>query len=160
MNVLQWIDSIMLSLISFIASDEKKKESLHQFGKFVIIGFINTGIDFGIYYLLTRHTPYFNSETNYKYIANVIGFVCAATCSYLANRYWTFTKTTSISVSEASKFYLITAMGLGINSLLFAFFVKTFGLHDILAKAIATVFVILWNFILQKIWVFSSTKNK
>ncbi len=150
----------MLYVISFVVTSEKKRESLHQFGKFALIGVVNTAIDFGVYYILTRYTAFFDVATSKKYIANVIAFIFAATCSFFANRMWTFNRTTSATVGEVTKFYSTTVMGLVLNSLLLALFIKVFALHDLVAKAVATVFVILWNFILQKLWVFTPAKNK
>ena len=55
-----------------------------QFIKFCLVGGSGVFVDFGITWFF-KEICHIN-----KYIANSIGFVCAATSNYLLNRIWTF----------------------------------------------------------------------
>jgi putative flippase GtrA len=55
-----------------------------KFIKFCIVGFSGVFVDFGITWLAKERL-----RAN-KYLANSIGFICAASSNYLLNRNWTF----------------------------------------------------------------------
>lgn len=59
-----------------------------QFGKFAVIGFTNTSVDFGILNLLIAFTGYVNGA-GYAWI-KVAAFVAALLSSYVLNKFWTF----------------------------------------------------------------------
>ncbi len=131
-----------------------KNETLNQLFKFGVIGVVNTAIDFIIYYVLTRYTAFFDPETSRRYLANVIGFMSGATFSFFANKLWTFKHFSRPTVQELSKFYGTNVAGLIINTVLFGLVIKLFAAHDLVAKIVATIVTIIWNFVLQKFWVF------
>ncbi|MBA3550594.1 GtrA family protein [Patescibacteria group bacterium] len=154
MFILNILDAIALWFISLVTKSPKKQEALHQFFKFGMIGVVNTVIDFIIYYLLTRYTEFFDPETARRYLANVIGFMTGATFSFFANKWWTFKHFYRPTVGEISKFYGTNVTGLILNTVLFGLAIKLFAVHDLVAKIFATIFTIIWNFVLQKFWVF------
>lgn len=59
-----------------------------QFGRFVVIGFTNTAVDFGILNLLIAYTGYVNGG-GYAFI-KVFAFLAALVSSYILNKFWTF----------------------------------------------------------------------
>ncbi|MCX6797949.1 MAG: GtrA family protein [Candidatus Falkowbacteria bacterium] len=125
-----------------------------QFVKFALIGVLNTLIDFCLYFLLTRYIPFFSYRSPNLYLANGLSFLSATTFSFFANRFWTFAITKKPSVTEAGRFYIITLSGLFINSLFLYIGIKILNINDLLAKAIATIFYVLWNFGFLRTWVF------
>ncbi|MDQ3076432.1 MAG: GtrA family protein [bacterium] len=157
--MLNALDKIALLLISFVTKSPQKQNVLHQFFKFGAIGVINTALDFGIYFFLTRYTDFFDVMTYKKYIANIISFFTAATFSLFANRLWTFARVDRIGLSEALKFYSTNVTAIILNSALLLAFIKLFALHDLVAKLLATVVTIFTNFFLQKFWVFKAQKK-
>lgn len=129
-------------------------KALGQFFRFSVIGLINTGLDFGLYYILTRGLIISNFFSLNIYLANIISFVFATTFSFFANRRWTFSVSKKLSFPEVGRFYFATLSGLAINSFFLFLGTEILNLNDLIAKAAATVFYVLWNFILLRHWVF------
>jgi len=127
------------------------KEIFSQFIKFAIIGCINTSVDFAVYIGLTRFAPFFEDQI---YLANACAFIVAATLSFFANRTWTFGQTTRPRVSEAIKFYSTTGTGFLLNTSILFIFVSVLNSYDLLGKVVATGVTMMWNFLLNKFWVF------
>lgn len=134
-------------------------KTFHQFLRFACIGVANTLIDFLLYYLLTRSVPFFHYETGAKYSANIISFFAGATFSFFANRLWTFKQASPVSMGELTRFYSTNISGVLLNSSILLVGIKLFGVHDLVGKAIATIGTVMWNFTLQKFWVFKSSKK-
>ncbi len=112
-----------------------------KFIKFGIVGFSGLFIDFGITYLAKEklNIP--------KYVANAIGFIMAATSNYFLNRVWTFQSKNPEVMVEFTEFFLISLIGLGINTLLLWILVSKFKVNFYLAKVFAIGFVTIWNFL-------------
>ncbi len=134
---------------------------LLQFGKFFIVGITNTGIDFAVYNFLMWLT---GINKGFPIIAfAAISFVSALINSYLLNKYWTFKdKGKTKDPAQFVKFFSVAFVGLILNTSII-YFITTilnpmFGLSPVLwanfAKAIATGFVLFWNFIGFKFFVF------
>ena len=81
-----------------------------KFLKFGVVGASGIVIHGGLLYLL-RDVVGIN-----QFLANVIGFVAAASSNYVLNRVWTFrSRETQVGV-EYLKFILVSVVGLGINT--------------------------------------------
>lgn len=86
------------------------KNLILKFIKFGIVGASGMVVHFGVLYLF-REVVGLNS-----FVANTIGFICAATTNYILNRIWTFrSHETQVGV-EYLKFILVSVIGLGINN--------------------------------------------
>ena len=121
-----------------------------QFMRFAVVGLINTGIDYLIYWSLTRYVDFFEDE---KVFATSIAFIVAATNSYFMNKAFTFRDKSKEYGSQYIKFFVVSLVGFGINALIFWALLQT-GLFDILAKVLTTGVVLIWNFIANKLWTF------
>ena len=150
----QRIDGVLYRIASFAFRAEHRRRSGHQFLVFGMIGVVNTAIDFAVYTYLTRTTEIFNYHTNGKYLANVISFAVATTFSYFSNRSWTFRRKRRPSAGEAARFYAATLAGLAVNTGALFLFVTYGEANDLLAKLFATACSLVWNFFLNKTWVF------
>ncbi|MBU1292201.1 GtrA family protein [Patescibacteria group bacterium] len=133
---------------------------IKQFSKFVVIGFINTALDFAILNLLMWWTGIYSGS--WIILLNIVSFSIAVFNSYFWNKYWTFKDKDKIEAKEFSQFVIVTLIGLAINSSII-FGVTTlispmFGLSPELwanlAKAAATGFSLIWNFAGYKFFVF------
>ena len=132
-----------------------------QFSKFVLIGFLNTGIDFAILNLLMWQTEIYSGK--YIILLNAIAFSVAVTNSYFWNKFWIFrAKETDKKAGEFAQFVAVTLVGMAINTTI-VYSVTTlvspmFGLSvefwANLAKAAATGISLVWNFIGYKFIVF------
>ncbi len=128
------------------------RPTVRQFVKFVIVGFTNTVLDFGIYVALTRLSEFWREHYLW---ANVIAFSIAVVNSYIWNRRWTFRNTQRAIHIQFAKFALVSIVGLGLNEAVLALLVSAAGFYDIAAKAAAVAVVTVWNFAANRFWTFS-----
>lgn len=139
-----------------------------QVGKFVAVGFLNTAIDFGVLNLLS----YLSGVTAGFIIGgvNIPGFIVAVSNSYLWNKFWVF-KSESGEGPPAGRaglfhdfpiFFAVSAVGLLLNSgmviLITTFVSPPFAVGAEawlnIAKVVATVVSLIWNFLGFKFLVF------
>ena len=141
---------------------DRLKKLIKQFSKFVIVGGINTGIDFLILNLLI-HLTGINSGPE-LFLLNSTSFSIAVINSYFMNKRWTFQDKTKIEQVpiKFSAFFIISVIGLIINGLILTsittYIPAPLGLSAVLwaniAKLMATGFSLIWNFIGYKLFVF------
>ena len=145
---------------------------VRQFGKFVIVGVINTGVDFLVLNIEIKITGITSGGS--IFILNAISFSIATVNSYFLNKFWTFQdKGQTGQTAKFSQFLAVSFVGIVINSaivyLMTTFITPFFGISAILAlvagknvnqlwanvtKLAATAISLIWNFIGYKIWVF------
>ncbi|MCF6170129.1 MAG: GtrA family protein [Bacteroidales bacterium] len=116
------------------------KTFVFKFLKFGVVGFSGVFVDFGITYLCKEklHIP--------KYVANAIGFTTAATSNYYLNRIWTFKSTNPEVMVEFTGFFVISLIGLGLNTLILWLLVSRLKMNFYFAKIFAIGAVTIWNF--------------
>ena len=134
----------LFSIASFF-----EKAFLLKFLKFCVVGFSGTAIDFGLTWLCKEifKIP--------KFIANAIGFVVAATNNYILNRLWTWGSTNDHVAVEYTKFFAVSLIGLGLNTLILFIFHEKLKLNFYVSKVIATGFVMVWNFLANNYFTFA-----
>jgi len=128
--------------------------------KFILVGILNTAIDFGALNLLILLTGITGGWAIVP--LNTISFLCAATNSYFLNKFWTFKVRGGVVSREFSKFLLISAIGIGINtgivaagtSLVYPLFGLSPKIWVNLIKVLATAVSVTWNFVGSKFIVF------
>jgi putative flippase GtrA len=135
---------------------------IKQISKFVVVGFINTGIDFAVLNALMFSTKIYSGK--WLILFNSISFTAAVINSYFLNKYWTFKSKDSkeSKTKEFSQFLIISIIGISINDAivygLATFTSPLFGLPKELwtniAKIFATLASMTWNFIGYKFVVF------
>ncbi|MFA4999486.1 MAG: GtrA family protein [Parcubacteria group bacterium] len=136
------------------------KKLLVQFGKFAVVGLLNTAIDFGVLNLLIFVTGVREGIT--IFFLNGISFAIATANSYLWNKYWTFRDRESVRVFQIGQFLVISAIGAVLNSgivyLISTFVSPLFNLSPAvwvnMAKILATGVSFIWNFAGYKFVVF------
>ena len=131
---------------------ELGNRSIVEFFKFSFIGVINTTIDVGLYFILTR----FSFMDNIILVKGITYFT-GTMFSFFANRFWTFSKYSTINMLEVGRFYAAGAIALSINISAMYVLTKIFSVHDGIAVFIATIITIGWSFTSMKFWVYSST---
>ncbi len=142
--------------------EESRKKLFAQIYKFVIIGALNTAIDFGVLNLLMWWTGIYSG--NWIILLNMISFSVAVTNSYFWNKYWTFKakEEGENRIKEFSQYVAVTLVGLVLNTaavyLITTFIPPMFGtskeLWANLAKVVATGISLIWNFLGYKFIVF------
>ena len=83
---------------------------LERFVKFCVVGGSGVFVDFGITYVAKEWL-----RLN-KYVANSLGFACAATSNYILNRIWTFSSTDPHITQQYLRFIGFSLIGLAINN--------------------------------------------
>ena len=86
--------------------------------------------------------------------ASACAFVGAALTNYVLNSTITFRDRRSTSWPLA-KFFVISSVGLGLNSLFMAAILNIFHVHYLVAQGAATAMVLLWNFSGNFLWAFA-----
>lgn len=119
-----------------------------KFIRFCIVGGSGVFVDFGITWLF-KELLRFN-----KYIANALGFLCAATSNFFLNRMWTFAGTEGDTGTQYLRFLLISVIGLGINSLTVFLLHGKIKWNFYLSKLLATGVVTFWNFFMNYLFNF------
>lgn len=135
--------------------------SFVQFGKFAAVGLSSTAIDFGILNILSLATG-----VTAGFIlggVNIPGFGVAVINSYFWNKFWTFKVGREGGLfHDFPKFLAVAVVGLVLNSgiVIFAttYLQPLFSLsaqsHLNIAKVMATLLVLVWNFLGFKFLVF------
>ena len=116
------------------------KELWIKFLKFGVVGFSGVFVNFGV-------TWFFKEVCKLnKYLSNVLGFVFAATSNYLLNRWWTFQSTNEQIGTEYARFFLVSLVGLGIDTLTVYLLNGKLKWNFYLSKVFAIIASSLWNF--------------
>lgn len=84
----------------------------------------------------------------------MIAMACATVNSYLWNAFWVFRTTRTDHHVLISKFLVISTSGFIIYTYLFSVLVH-YGFYDIAVKIALTVFLVIWNFVGNKWWVYT-----
>lgn len=139
----------------------KENKFFMQFGKFFIVGILNTGLDFAVLNFLMWMTQTYKGTS--IVIFGTISFSVAVTNSYFLNKYWTFgDQSKAQAPQQFIKFLSVSIGGLILNNSII-YFITTlvnpiFGLSPVLwanfAKVVATGVVLAWNFAGYKLFVF------
>jgi putative flippase GtrA len=96
-----------------------------QFMKFILVGFLNTVVDFGILNLLM---VIFRVYAGWPFsLFKTISFSCAVTNSYFLNKFWTFQKEDKAKIQEFSRFLVISIIALLTNVSLASLLVNKIG---------------------------------
>ena len=129
-----------------------------KFVKFGVVGASGAIIDFGL-------TAFCKGILGVpELLANAIGFTLAATSNYFLNRVWTWRSMSKSVGIEYAKFFFVSLIGLGLNSLI-VFLLKdvsiipcfvdtTLDWNFWVAKVIATAVVMVWNFLANNFFTF------
>ncbi|MCL5004332.1 MAG: GtrA family protein [Patescibacteria group bacterium] len=135
---------------------------IKQISKFIVVGVVNTGIDFAILNALMFSMKIYSGK--WLILFNSISFTAAVINSYFMNKYWTFKaqNTEDSKAKQFSQFLIISVIGISINDAivyaLATFTSPLFGLSAQMwtnaAKIIATLASMAWNFIGYKFIVF------
>lgn len=132
---------------------------LRQITKFIIVGGVNTFLDFAVLNFLIASSGV-AAGLNFSFFKG-ISFLVAGTNSYFWNKYWTFESTTKKEL-EFIQFIVISAIGLFINVGVASFIVNNIGAPGAVSPAlwanigalIAVAASLVWNFLGYKFIVF------
>lgn len=133
-----------------------------QFGKFFVVGGLNTFLDLGILNFLILIT---NITEGYLFsVFKAVSFIITVINSYLWNKLWTFNKREGSFVL----FFMVVTGSFLINVGVASFLVNVVGapegispkVWDNIAALSSVVFVLTWNFLGMKFFVFKKSAAK
>ena len=138
------------------ASSPFPAKELERFVKFGIVGTIGAIIDFAILNLLVVGLGWPDL------LANAVSFTCAVLSNFTWNRLWTYPETRQQPLLPSlGQFAVVSMFGLAINSVVFYFAKMELEMHGVhehvalnIAKALAIMVVLFWNFIVNRLWTF------
>lgn len=118
-----------------------KNETFTQAVKYFIVGGFCTILDFAMLFVLT-HFAGLNYVTS-----SIISFMSGTVLNYYLCIFWIFKIRVVLNWHHELFYYaIITAVGLGINTLLIWSFTEFIGLYFMLSKVLATFVTYWWNF--------------
>jgi len=123
--------------------------------RFILVGGFNTALDFGILFFLT----FLGVD---KYIANYFSTGIALIFSFFANKTFTFKHKTGNAKKQFALFLIITIIGLWViqpiviwaSTAVLTPYIPNEAINLFIAKLIATVASLIWNYILYSRIVF------
>ena len=115
-----------------------------QLIRFGIVGVIATIIDYVILYLLTEYLDV------YYLMSSTISFIISLIVNYLLSIYWVFAVKKKQTIKEVMLFIILSVIGLIVNQLILYIGTNIFNLYYMMSKLIATILVMIYNFITRK----------
>ena len=122
---------------------------LVQAVKFGAVGVLNTTIDLGLYFLLTRWL----GLGAWPVLAKVCSYAAGILNSFLWNKFWTFRSKAGLAATLVP-FVLTSLVGLGINAGVLQVALKSLRLPELVALGLATLTALAWNFVISKFVIF------
>ncbi len=117
-----------------------------QFFRYIFVGGAATLVDWGLLYILTDFVHI------YHLVSAVIAFLLGLITNYFLSKALVFNanETRVKPLMEFLIYAVIGVVGLGITELIMFIFTDRISLHYMLSKVIATIIVLVWNFIARK----------
>lgn len=135
------------------AGKESLRTTIYRACKFSMVGVVNTVIDITLFSFLV-FVPQWNVLP-----ANILSYSAGAFNSFMMNKFWTFNDRTSLvrSLQPLIRFILINLSGLLISSVIVVLLAKY--MPEIAAKVVSVGGVLIWNYSLTRLFVFTSPTN-
>ena len=139
---------------------EKIKQLFNKYSeviKYLISGGLTTVVSIGSYWLFADKLGVD------PLIANIYSWILAVTFAFFINKLWVFeskTKTKKAFFKEMGLFYGARLASLGGEELILFLTIKLLGMNDIVAKVIAQVFVLIFNYVVSKLLIFRKKKEE
>ena len=120
---------------------------------------------FGVLTTLVNYVSYFGATRGLKInyiVANIIAWFISVVFAYVTNKFWVFEdKSLEIKklVKEVFMFFAARVMSGGVETLMLFVFVKLLGFDDVVIKIVASVFVVIFNYVVSKFFIFNGEKD-
>lgn len=117
-----------------------------QFFRYAFVGGIATVVDWGILFLLTEFMHF------HHLLSAVFSFAAGLVANFVLSKLLVF-NSTEAKVNKALEFAgyaIIGVIGLGITELIMFVMTSKLHMHYMISKIIATVVVLIWNYLARK----------
>jgi putative flippase GtrA len=132
-----------------LAGAARSRESWVQLFKFGVVGGSGYLINLGVFAFLSGNLGVYHA------VAAVGAFCVAVTSNFLWNRYWTFGPGAGLAHMQAARFLAVSVGSLAINLVMLELLVRSSGMSELAAQAIAVAVAMPFNFIFNKLWTFA-----
>ena len=126
----------------------KNRGTIAQFLLFAGVGAIGT---LGHYTILIVLVQFWAVDPVF---ASSLGFVVGAIINYILNYQFTF-QSDKRHAEAFTKFLIVATIGAGINGFIMYIGVENTNINYLIVQIFATVAVLLWNFVVNKLWTFA-----
>ena len=137
--------------MKFKINELLKNNDLIKFIRFSIVGVGKTLVNWGMFFIL-------NAFGVYYIISNLIAYAVATINSYIWNSLWVFKYGQGLKVNTSVKFFILNLIGLTVNTSIMYVLVDIFNFKKFVALVIASIFVVIMNYTVNKLWVFREKK--
>ena len=124
---------------------DKLKTLFFQMVRFGIVGVLNTGITYAVYYALSGLS---------EPAAWAIGYAAGMASGLLVNTRWTFRQKTPPTFGQTIRFIAMNLVTLGLSTLLVGWLTGTAGISKAISGLIAAAFSAAVNFTGSRLFVF------
>lgn len=125
---------------------------LAQFAAFAGIGAIGTAAHYLVLIALTQ-----GAGVN-AVAASVAGSLVGAAINYLLNYHFTF-RSNRPHREAAPRFLFVAGAGIALNAIIMFATVQYGGLHYLISQVLATLAVLVFNFVFNRIWTFADQES-
>jgi putative flippase GtrA len=112
--------------------------------RFGIVGSLSFLLDYGLLYFCTEWLSIY-----YLY-SSAISFTVSVALNYWLCVVYVFTNAGKQNRKQAVLFFGSSVVGLGLNQISMWMFVELLGMYYMLAKILATIIVMIWNYIMKR----------
>ncbi len=116
--------------------------------RYSIVGMSGTVLDLSLLFVLVEFLQW------HVLSAAAVSFVAAATSNFVLNKKWTFKNRNKAYHQQYLKFFLVSVVGLLLTILLMFLLNIILGIWYLLAKALTSLIVLLWNYLGNRQWTF------
>ena len=129
-----------------------KNNDLIKLIRFSIVGVGNTLVNWSIFIILNVFGVYY-------IISNIIAYIIATINSYIWNSLWVFKYGQGLNINTSLKFFILNLVGLTVNTTIMYILVDILNFNKFIALVLASVFVVIMNYTINKLWVFKEENN-
>lgn len=117
--------------------------------RFGAVGVLNTLVDWGLYYALTRWA----GLGSLPVLAKSLSYGAGIINSYFWNKYWTFQQRDG-SLLSIVPFMIVSLIALGVNAGVLHLGLEVLSITEFASLILATGVTLLWNFLMSKLVIF------
>jgi len=123
--------------------------------KYLIIGFLNTVICIGLFWVFIHLTPLGESDVG-ENVANFLSIIITMIIAYVLNRVVVFNSKDPHIIKEFFKFVVARVLSMIFDMLAFFIFATLLHFDEMAVKVVIQIVVIILNYVLSKVMVFKS----
>ena len=121
---------------------------------YIIAGVLTTLVNFISYYIAK---PFFSSET----VCNIIAWAVSVLFAYFVNSRFVFLKkpeSIKTEIKLLSEFAGARVLSGAVETSMVFIFIEKLNFNDFIIKVLLSVFVVVFNYVVSKLWIFKDRK--